>query len=396
MAGRLYKRKDGYWYYKYSFINEFGFVKYRMVSCKTKDDETASKVKVRYDKTFGDLTNPLSNPQYTYPMISEDYMKIRARKVKRGELSHNTLSGDKNAVIIFGRWLEKRNGTKDVQLFDINHKEIQKYIDDRLDDVSPTTANNNVKHLSSFFSWCVKKDYIKKNPCLNTKLEKPKPRKRTNIPEREDWAILWEHIESKVQRWLDGEEKYDYFSTIIWIQMNLGMRIGEVCGMKWKQGSNDYDTGHSNSYIYLSNDMKKLTIYFKRRLREIPTHSIINVLEKIPQNYKVRRWVNTSRRRKAVKMKYVFGNPYTNNERYTNQISRDFKKLMRKLRLSEKLTTHSLRHGWAVNQIRNNSNIYTISKFMGHSVVQVTEIYANHLRSDDFDEIVMNNKPKET
>jgi len=122
----------------------------------------------------------------------------------------------------------------------------------------------------------------------------------------------------------------------------------------------------------------------------------MNVLEKIPQNYKVRRWVNTSRRRKAVKMKYVFGNPYTNNERYTNQISRDFKKLMRKLRLSEKLTTHSLRHGWAVNQIRNNSNIYTISKFMGHSVVQVTEIYANHLRSDDFDEIVLNNKPKET
>ena len=62
-------------------------------------------------------------------------------------------------------------------------------------------------------------------------------------------------------------------------------------------------------------------------------------------------------------MKYVFGNPYTNESRYSNQISRDFKKLMRELNLNSNYTTHSLRHGWAVNQIRNDSNIYTISKF---------------------------------
>ena len=32
---------------------------------------------------------------------------------------------------------------------------------------------------------------------------------------------------------------------------------------------------------------------------------------------------------------------------------------------------------------------------MGHSMVQVTELYADHLQSDDFDELVNNNKPKE-
>ena len=53
MAGNLYKRKDGYWYYKYSFINEFGFSKWRMISCKTKDDDVAFRVKVQYDKTPG-------------------------------------------------------------------------------------------------------------------------------------------------------------------------------------------------------------------------------------------------------------------------------------------------------------------------------------------------------
>ena len=177
--------------------------------------------------------------------------------------------------------------------------------------------------------------------------------------------------------------------------MNLGMRIGELLSMKWKKGVHDNDTGHSVNYVYLSSDMSKLTIYFKRRLRTIPTNSIIHILEKIPREYSVRKWLNVPRNLKKVKMDYVFGNEYTNKSRYGNQVSRDFKKLMMKLDLDTNYTSHSLRHGWAVNQIRNNSNIYTISKFMGHSMVQVTEIYADHLQSDDFDELVNNNKPKE-
>ena len=30
---------------------------------------------------------------------------------------------------------------------------------------------------------------------------------------------------------------------------------------------------------------------------------------------------------------------------------------------------------------------------MGHSVVQITELYADHLNTEDFNEIVTNNKP---
>ena len=92
-------------------------------------------------------------------------------------------------------------------------------------------------------------------------------------------------------------------------------------------------------------------------------------------------------------MKYVFGNPYTNKERGLSSISRDFKKLLNECGISPRYTSHSLRHGWAVNQIRLGTDIYKISKFMGHSVIQVTELYANHLSSEDFDEIINNNKP---
>ena len=395
MSGKLYKRKDGYWYYKYSFVDSFGYMKWRMVSCKTKDDEVAVQVKSQFDKKFGGLRNPFSNPKYTYAEMKDEYLKSRKLKVKRGMLSELTYKSDFNSLNRFSDWLQNKYGSDSFTLGDVNHKVVQKFIDDRLDEVSTTTIDNNIKHLSSFMSWCMKKDFIKVNPVMSTKLDKPKRKKRKLIPSKDEWKILWDYCESKVKRFLDGEEDYDYFTMMIFVQMNLGLRIGEVLAMKWKRGSTDNDTGHSKNYVYLDGDMKKLVIYFKKRLRTIPTSSILYLLEKIPVDYKLRKWVNTSKDKKNIKMKYVFGNPYTNEQRYSNQISRDFKKLMRQLDLNESYTTHSLRHGWAVNQIRNDSNIYTISKFMGHSMVQVTEIYADHLVSDDFDELVLNNKPKE-
>ncbi len=395
MAGRLYKRKDGWYYYKYSFVNEFGYTKWRMISCKTKDEKVADNVRLHYDKTYGKLTNPFSNPIFTYKDMVTDYLNTRRLKVKRGELSELTYKSDMNGLQRFSDWLKNKYGSDGYEISQINHKLIQKFIDDRIDEVSPTTIDNNIKHLSSFFGWLMKKDIVKVNPLLNKKLDKPRRRKRQSIPTRQDWVTLWNHCESKVNRWLDGEEEYDFFTTMIFVQMNLGLRIGEVLNMKWKKGGSDTDTGHSRNYVYLNEERSRLTIYFKRRLRTIPTTSIVKILEKIPTEYHLRKWVNTSKSNKNVKMKYVFGNPYTNDKRYGNQISRDFKKFMVELDLDTNYTTHSLRHGWAVNQIRNNSNIYTISKFMGHSMVQVTEIYADHLQSDDFEELVNNNKPKE-
>ena len=58
--------------------------------------------------------------------------------------------------------------------------------------------------------------------------------------------------------------------------------------------------------------------------------------------------------------------------------------------LSYPLTGHyGISHGIALGYF-----LPKISKFMGHSMVQVTEIYADHLQSDDFEELVLNNKQK--
>ena len=135
MAGKLYKRKDGWFYYKYSFVDEFGYSKWRMISCKTKDDKVADNVKKHYDKTFGRVTNPFQNPRFTYKDMVNDYLNSRRLKVKRGQLSELTYKSDVNSLNRFSDWLIKKQGSDSVELADCNHKLIQKFIDDRLDEV---------------------------------------------------------------------------------------------------------------------------------------------------------------------------------------------------------------------------------------------------------------------
>ena len=111
MSGKLYKRKDGYWYYKYSFVDSFGYMKWRMVSCKTKDDEVAVQVKSPFDKKFGGLRNPFSNPKYTYSEMKDEYLKSRKLKVKRGMLSELTYKSDFNSLNRFSDWLQNKYGS---------------------------------------------------------------------------------------------------------------------------------------------------------------------------------------------------------------------------------------------------------------------------------------------
>ena len=382
--GYMYLRKDGHWYYKYKTLDSKGYTKYKCKSCRTKDESTAQIVCKKYDRIYGNLgTNPLLNENHQLVELTEDYLAHRQKSVDRGTLSPNTHRSDFISLHNFINWSRKKYKTRAYMLEDLNKKDFQRYMDDRLEDVSPTTVSRDMRHFSSFLSWLVKKDYMKANFIIGKGLDKPKPKKRVDVPTKDEWKQLWNYVESKV---LNTDAPYDFFYNMIWVQMNMGLRIGEIINMKWKEGQNDHSIGHSRSYIFLDPKLTDLTIYFKRRFRQIPLGEVSKSLSRIPKLCKGSKLMKTP-------MKYVFGNPYTNKERGLSSISRDFKKLLNECGISPRYTSHSLRHGWAVNQIRLGTDIYKVSKFMGHSVIQVTELYANHLSSEDFEDIISNNKP---
>ncbi len=379
----LYKRKDGHWYYKYKYLDSNGYSKYKCKSCKTKDEQTARLIQNKYDRIYGMLgTNPLVSENYSMEESTIDYLQHREKLVKRGALSPNTYHGDEISLNSFLNWTRKKSNRL-YMLEDLNQKDFQKFIDTRLDEVSPTTISREVRHFSSFLSWLVKKNLYKTNFVIGKKLDKPKPKKRVDVPSKDEWMRLWNFVEHKI---MNRDEEYDFFYHLVWVQMNLGLRIGEAIQIKWVEGKDDHSTGHSRSYCFLNNAHTELTIYFKRRLRKIPTGGLKDVFNRIPKKGRGKKF-------READMEYVFGNSYTNNLRGQSSISRDYKKLFKEVGIPQRYTSHSLRHGWAVNQIRLGTDIYKISKFMGHSVVQITELYADHLNTEDFNEIVTNNKP---
>jgi integrase len=163
---------------------------------------------------------------------------------------------------------------------------------------------------------------------------------------------------------------------MIFILMNTGMRMGEIRILKWKQGKQDFGRKLSNNYAYLSPDLKKITIYYKKSLRTIPVSHLKDVFKKIPQSSVV---YKGKKREYTVNHVYVFENPVKLTPHDHPNMTRMFKTLVTELKLDERYTPHSLRHGFVSYLANKGESIFNISKIVGHSVKEVTEfVYAHH------------------
>jgi integrase/recombinase XerC/integrase/recombinase XerD len=60
-----------------------------------------------------------------------------------------------------------------------------------------------------------------------------------------------------------------------------------------------------------------------------------------------------------------------------NRISKIVKKLMKRAGLKDSYTLHTLRHTFASHMVMQGTDLYIVSKLLGHSSIKVTEIYAH-------------------
>lgn len=181
--------------------------------------------------------------------------------------------------------------------------------------------------------------------------------------------------------------KDTYLYTPIFIDVLTGLRIGELCGLRW------CDVDLDNGFITVNNQLihdKRLKVLILANLKTASSHRNISIPKKLI-NY-----LNELKEyRKATEKDYVVLDrndfkytPRSLSMNFTKKISK-FKKTIEEVEADSKeymqltqISFHGLRHTHATLLISNGENIKVVSERLGHTDIRMTLNTYTHVMKD--------------
>lgn len=201
--------------------------------------------------------------------------------------------------------------------------------------LSRNTASTYFKHFIFVLRDGYKEGFIEKDLAKNAEYIKEEETQREYLTE-EELKILW-----------NTPIKKEVIKHMAMFSALSGLRFVDVRNLEWE---NIYQDKHQGNYI---------------QLREQKTNSTKNH----PINetaYSILQMQNTNEG-------FVF-----RNIEYT-QISKPMKDWITESGIKKKISFHNFRHSYATLQLANGTDIYTVSKLLGHKNVATTQIYTKVL-----------------
>lgn len=122
-----------------------------------------------------------------------------------------------------------------------------------------------------------------------------------------------------------------------------GLRFSDIVNLKWE---NIYNDKHQGYYIKLK----------EQKTGNINNHPISNTA------YNILKTQKTKKGQIFIDIKY-------------SQIPRPLKEWIERSGINKKISFHNFRHSYATLQLANGTDIYTVSKLLGHKNVSTTQIY---------------------
>lgn len=199
----------------------------------------------------------------------------------------------------------------------------------------------------------------------------------------------------KIQYW--SKEEIDFFLntikdsrlyTPIFIDVLTGLRIGELCGLRWQDINLEEGYIEVNNQVIIDKTNKKLL--FSSILKTSTSHRTIT----IPNLKQVKKDINPSKTDFVVtSADNTMCNPRNLSMSFTKQVSKYKKSLedMKKLypnknldgyRQLTQITFHALRHTHATLLIFNGENVKVVSERLGHKDITTTLNTYVHVMQD--------------
>lgn len=227
----------------------------------------------------------------------------------------------------------------------------------KLNGVKPSSINHYLRDVRSFLYWCMDPDRKYIDPAFKIK----------EIEKQEEQIKLF--TDDELEALLEKPRKNDSFTdwrtwTIVNWVLATGNRASTICDVK----INDINYAHKE--ITLGHTKNK-------KAQVLPLSSS---LETCIKEY-IRMW-----RKEADGESWLF--PNMGEEKLTtNALRLSFGRYC-KSRGVEKSNIHGLRHNFAKLWVRNNGNMFTLQKILGHSTLDMTRRYVKLFSEDikeDFD-----------
>ena len=239
----------------------------------------------------------------------------------------------------------------DKLMSEYNVDDIENYKQKRLQSISPTTLNIELRSLKSTFNSAVKWELLKENPFRKVSLLK--------IPQRPPIYLTKEDFKKLI-----GVVKEPLLRDVFLFAVLTGFRKGEMLNLKWS------GVDLQKRQVTIENSEGFTTKSGKSRT--IPLNdAVFDMLSKR----------NAERNR----CEYVFHRKgYKLNDLY---LTHRFKKYVVDLGLNPQLHLHSCRHTAASWLVDAGVSLYIVQNILGHANIATTQIYS-HLSQNTLQESV--------
>lgn len=294
---------------------------------------TAKRLVQLRNKEFGFKENINLNINFVtfYKSIVDDYYnKGSNSNYQSWKASHNHFK------LLFGDKLMSHqltaNHVKKFRSYLLNAKTTRGKSEKKL---SINTASSYFKNFIAVLKLAHKENLITVNLAEGAEYIKEQETHRQYLTE-EELGILW-NTEIKMEK----VKHMAIFSAL------TGLRFVDVNNLQWADIFND---NHQNYYILL---------------REQKTKSI--------HNHPISKTAYEILKKQETVEGYIF-----ENVKY-HEITRPMKDWIEKSGIKKKISYHNFRHSYATLQLANGTDIYTVSKLLGHKNLSTTQIYTKVL-----------------
>jgi len=331
----IYKRKDGRWEGRYKVgYNDSGTAKYRSVYGKTYQDV---KTKLTALKAVPVPTN--SSGKLTVKELFEEWLSAVKLRVKESTYANYRMKADKHILSEFG-------GLRYEQL---TVQMLHNFIENKLKSGLSAKYVSDIVIIFKSMAKYISRVHGFRNPLVDVILPKI---------EKKEVKLFSENQQNQLCNYLLNN--FDRTSIGVLLSLYTGLRIGEICGLKWS------DIDFEKSILTVRRTVQRIRtgVYGTKLIVDSPKSSssqrsipipnfLMDILRKIRDNNDF----------------YILSGNSKVTEPRTMQ--RKFKSILKKADLPS-INYHALRHMFATNCIKLGFDVKTLSEILGHASVETT------------------------